>query len=38
VELDMSRSTISRCRDLFDAALVEIDTAPEESLVNVATR
>jgi hypothetical protein len=29
VELDMSRSTISRCRDLFDAALVEIDTAPE---------
>jgi hypothetical protein len=31
VELDMSRSTISRCRDLFDAALVEIDAAPEEA-------
>lgn len=40
VELDMSRSTIGRCRDLFDAALVEIDTASDEDLgssVNVAT-
>lgn len=26
VELEMSRSTISRCRDLFEAALAEIDT------------